>query len=319
MLKLNTLSGFGSGVSGAAVTVAVYGYSVGGNTGAASTLTERMTFSTGVFATAATSNLNVAMQSQAGHSDTTTHGYSCGGDMTDVTERMTFSTGAFAANTDSDLSGARSTAHGLSDGATYGYVGGSSIFSTTIERMTYSTSVNAVNTDGSLSVGRMGVGGVSDGVTYGYWAGGYSHPTDVRHQIADRITFADSTTAANTDSDLAGAARHQIVGLSGGAYGYFSGGNPGGKTNITDRITFSTGVTALNTDSDLSEAKGFVHAFSDNITYGYLFGGNISSPPPYRSSVTDRLVLATSVNTANTDSDLTATVQQGVGISDGAV
>jgi hypothetical protein len=132
MLKLNTLSGFGSGVSGGGAFPPTYGYTAGGNTGGAVTAAcDRITFSTSVNAAHTDGDLDAGSSGGVGHSDNVTYGYHSGGTtgaQDKLTNRMTLATSVMAAHTDSDMTANKKEGWGLSTikgGGTYGYaVGG---------------------------------------------------------------------------------------------------------------------------------------------------------------------------------------------------
>ena len=273
MLKLNSLSGFGSG--GAGAVAATYGYSCGGYDGADKSLT---------------------------------------------TDRITFADGTIAAHTDADLSQVCSSIHeGVSDTTTYGYVGGGNSpegatpsWSKVVERITFSTSTTAVNTDGDLAVPKRESTGISDGTTYGYWHGGEG-TSNTNIDTTDRVTFADSTVAANTDSDLVTARSTHFSVSDGATYGYSGAGYSGGRVDTVERMTFSTGVFALNTDSDITTGTSHPAGLSDNATYGYVLGGNTGA----RVATAERLTFATGVMALNTDSDLSGVNGKPATASDG--
>ena len=204
---------------------AVYGYAMGGNSGAAVATTDRITFSTSVTAASTISNLSYARDTGAGVSDGSVYGYVMGG--TDInfgvvndTDRITFSTSVTAASTVSDLSGDRFwiIGGGVSDGSVYGYAMGGVDYGftpvATTDRITFSTSVTAASTVSNLSAARRpDGGGSSDGSVYGYAMGG---DTNAFVATTDRITFSTSATAASTVSNLS-QARYAAAGLSDGA------------------------------------------------------------------------------------------------------
>lgn len=100
---------------------AVYGYVMGGTTGAVVTTADRITFSTSATAAITASNLSQARSYASGMSDGTVYGYIMGGDSgayVATADRTTFSTSATAASTTSNLSQARWVGgDGVSDGA----------------------------------------------------------------------------------------------------------------------------------------------------------------------------------------------------------
>jgi len=144
-----------------------YGYFAGGviSSGAKVNTADRITFSTGVTAANAVSNLSVAKYGTAGLSDGSTYGYFAGGVtgssniIVNTADRITFSTGATAANTVSNLSQVGYGLAGLSDGSTYGYFSGYGVFT---DRITFSTGATAANTVSNLSQARNFLAGLSD-------------------------------------------------------------------------------------------------------------------------------------------------------------
>ena len=235
---------------------AVYGYAMGGDSGASVETTDRITFSTSATAASTVSNLSTARFAPVGVSDGSVYGYAMGGfAYTATTDRITFSTSVTAASAVSNLSQARYILAGVSDGSVYGYAMGGftgAVVATT-DRITFSTSVTAASTVSNLSTVRHSPAGVSDGSVYGYAMGGNS---GAYVATTDRITFSTSATAASTVSNLS-LAREYLTGVSDGSvYGYAMGGHEvGGRVATTDRITFSTSATAASTVSNLSQAR----------------------------------------------------------------
>lgn len=160
---------------------AVYGYLSGGFSGFPTppiTLTERLTFSTGVPVAHTISHLLAARTYGIGISDGSVYGYSvsgtdASGGYSSLAERLAFSTGIFASSSASALSTSRGGISGVSDGAMHGYaLGGVTISGNdgmlemlfaTADRLTFSTSVAAVSTTSNLSVSRSDAAGLSDG------------------------------------------------------------------------------------------------------------------------------------------------------------
>jgi hypothetical protein len=263
---ISNLSGIRRGQTGVS-DGAVYGYAMGGFSGAYLNTSDRITFSTSVTVASAISNLTTARYGPAGVSDGSVYGYAMGGDSPIVatTDRITFSTSVTAASTASNLTTARTYVRGVSDGSVYGYAMGgytASAYVATTDRITFSTSATAASTVSNLSGVRGFGAGVSDGAIYGYAMGGYSGAIVA---TTDRITFSTSATAASTVSNLS-QARWQSTGVSDGSvYGYVMGGDSGAGTGLvtTDRIIFSTSVTAASTVSNLSAARNQLAGVSD--------------------------------------------------------
>lgn len=253
----------------------IYGYMLGGDTGAAVATTDRITFVTGTTAAAVGANLSTARIGAAGFGDKVTYGYALGGSAPSaVSDRITFSSSTTGANAGSNLSVARGYVAGLSDGTTYGYaLGGESPTKVvTGDRTTFSTSVTAANAGSNLSTVRTEMGqGLSDGATYGYTLGGTSGTVVA---VADRVTFSTSGTAANAGSNLSGVRRFVATISDNATYGYALGGDTGSSnTNTTDRVTFSTSGTAAYSTANLGAGRTDVLGISDGSIYGYILGG----------------------------------------------
>ena len=304
-----------------APAVAVYGYALGGTTGAVPGVTtaDRLTFSTSATAASTISNLSQARYYPCGVSDISVYGYALGGysnAAVATTDRTTFSTSATAAYTAANISSARYAMCPVSDGAVYGYVlGASGGPLTTADRITFSTSTTAASTISNLTQARYVGAGVSDAAVYGYALGGNS---GVITTTADRLAFSTSVTAASTVSNLS-QARSVGCGISDGAvYGYVLGGSGASNASTTaDRLTFSTSITAASTVSNLPAVRSdqTCGSVSDGAVYGYSLGGSSGA----YVSASDRLTFSTSVVAASTVSNLSTARGDGAGFSDGAV
>lgn len=303
---------------------AVYGYAMGGSTGAVVTSVEKLTFSTGIFSSSAVSALSVARESR-GLSDTSVYGYAIGGydgvpSYVSTTDRIAFSTGATAASSISAPSSTQAWTQNFSDGSVYGYVlgGVSSSGSQHINvlgfRLTFATSIMAASTVSNLSLARYSGAGISDASVYGYALGGWTGGSPPS-AVTDRTTFSTSITAASTVSNLS-QGRYFVSGLSDGAvYGYAAGGYTTASVTTGDRITFSTGATAASTGNNLSAARYDTTTFSDGTTYGYSAGGYSTA----RMTTTDRTTFATSTTAAYTTGNMLTARNAAAGLSDGAV
>ena len=198
---------------------AVYGYALGGYSGAYVATADRITFSTSATAASTVSNLSQARAYPAGMSDCAVYGYTLGGvdgTIRSTADRTTFSTGATAASTVSNVSQARYVLSGFSDGAVYGYAMGgyTGAAVATADRITFSTSVTAASTISNLSAARWGPITISDGAIYGYALGGYNGSSMLA--TGDRTAFSTGATAASTISNLStvryyGVGAHSVV------------------------------------------------------------------------------------------------------------
>jgi|ETN01SMinimDraft_4_1059930.scaffolds.fasta_scaffold17375_3 hypothetical protein len=316
MLKLNTLSGFGSGAAGGAGGAA-YGYFGGGqSSGGYSNNTDRMTFATSVMAAHTDANMVQAVEGACGCSDTITYGYWSGGysggspPNVDTGNRLTFATGTAAAHTDADLTTAEGNMEGGSDGVTYGYFGGAGP-EYVANRITFSTGVNALHTDSTPSVLNYDACFVPDPNVGGYiyQQGGYDSGAS---DISNRITISTGVNAAHTDGNMS-TTTITTQGFSDlVAYGYTTRSNGTG----VDRITFSTGVNAATTDTVWSATKNTSGQNSDGVTYGYMIGHGGTAAT---ADDCDRLTYSTGVSAAFTDGDFTYKRGHSSGFSDGNV
>jgi len=208
----------------------------------------------------------------------------------------------------------RQEAAGCSDGVTYGYVSGGLTGAeiATSERLTFSTSTFATHTGSNLSIARGWVKGMSD-ATYGWRVGGRLQSTNTYYTRSDRITFSTGTSAWDSGSDLAAGKRYHAT-VSGGTYGYISGGSTNAYVQTNDRLTFSTSTRSSSTTYNMTVAKGLHFGISSYSTYAYYAGGNTNAG----ISSTDRMTFSTGACAANTVSDLTSAKYYGSGLSDRA-
>jgi len=318
VLKLNTLSGFGSGVSGAGATgQGTYGYVQGGQaTGVNTPIGDRVTFATSVLAAHTDADLSYNPEQPGFSSDANSfgYGYVCGGYTAGnqtTGNRTTFSTSITAAHTDANLSVGQGNLEGTSDATAYGYIAGDGA-SNIGQRITFSTSVTAAHTDANLSSARYDPACTSDGNTvgYGYFCGGFPHPSP-RTTTTDRITFSTSVTAAHTDADLTTGASDSAGNSDMVAYGYVCAGTTGAVADTGRRMTFATSVLALHTDADLTDTAANFAMMGDGAIYGYAF--KVSSG---RTNIGARQTFATSVWALHTDVDMSIARNGQVALSD---
>jgi hypothetical protein len=249
----------------------IYGYSLGGDTGAYTNTGIRFTLSTAAYAANTASNLtaNKTFISPTGLSDKQNSGYILGGytgAYVATGDKMTFSTSTTAASTVSNLSTIGGFVHNIYGGTTYGYsVGGyrTGAVSAVADRITFTTSATAANTASNLSIAKYAGGVVSDQSTYGYICGGYTATSSGFYAATDRMTFSTGACAANTVSNIS-VARGQLATVSGTTAGYIMGGlTNNARSAITDKLVFSTGVTAAQTSANCSSVKIDMCGFSD--------------------------------------------------------
>ena len=299
---------------------AVYGYVMGGFSGANVTTADRITFSTSVTAAYTAANLTTARNGAHGVSDMSIYGYVVGGGYTNTAERITFSTGVTAASTVTNSSVNHYLGAEVSDGVSYGYIMGGetagSTYITTADRITFSTSISAASAASNLSLARAYfAGSISDGTIYGYMMGGSTNSGASAVATTDRITFSTAATVAYTAGNLR-VAIYGAAALSDGViYGYVGAGYTGAMVATAERLTFATSVLSASTISNLTVARYLSSSVSDGVVYGYWSGdGN-----GYKSS-TDRITFSTSATAAYSAANLSqARGYKPVGVSDGAV
>jgi hypothetical protein len=333
MLKLNSLSGFGSGVSGAAGVTPVNGYWIGGNDGSATDTADRIVFATGVTAAHTDANFDTVKTYHSAISDPQGgNGYSSGGydgNATDTTEKTVYSTGATSAATDTDLATAENAAASFGDGlGTAGYfIGGQYKPGNNFiaQKLTYATETYALSSDAdfSIGIGRKESTSVSDNALAGYTSGGevtdeVPDGGDAYTVTTEKTVFATSTTAAATDANLSQARGFHGSLSDASLAGFFLGGAIGGGnfSLVADKLTFATETMATATDADLSATRYYMrgHHVSDKVN-GYIAGGSDSSYN--RLSLCERLVFATDTTATHTDGDLSSAKWTHHGMSDG--
>ena len=149
----------------------------------------------------------------------------------------------------------------------------------TADKLTYSTDVTIAQTTANLSQARLGLAGCSGEGTKGYFAGGMTGLANVTVTTADKITYSNDTTTAQTTGNLS-QARYYLTGCSGeNTKGYFAGGissNLGLGVVTSDKITYTSDTTAAQTSANLSQARGYLAGVTEGSQKGYFAGGNSS-------------------------------------------
>jgi hypothetical protein len=324
MLKLNSLSGFGSGVSAGGAT-ATNGYSLGGNDGSRTDTSDKLVFATDVMSACTDANLATGRDQHGSFGNQSTHGYVFGGKNGDGTtinsmEKITYATDTVASIADV-LSTVRNNQGGqtLSDGSTYGYTSGGRSAGpavATCDRTTYADDTTAAHTDGDLSEIKQECGSISADTVNGYITGGNPQSGALGWKMA----FSTGTMAANTDCELQGDNRQQHAGLSDqSTNGYWCGGNTGGGVaDTSERIVFSTDTTSTTTDAGLSNARGLVMGMSSTDGAGYIAGGWWNPDGWARLSTTDKLTYSTETFALATDAEMSSARYYVANESDGA-
>ena len=258
-----------------------WGYFAGGQDGDSDPLSsiDKITFSNDTIA-AATSGLSLGRWSTAGNSDNTNgkgyfSGGKSGGGILSTVDKIIFSNDSVSAVSslpanEDDQTGVSSDAYG------WGYSIGSIYDSV---KITYSTDASTTVTTANLSVSRRSPAGVSDNTNgKGYLSGGDTG-TSGYVTTTDKLTYSNSTSAAQTTANLS-QARAYAAGISNNpsGKGYVSGGQTPTVTT-TDKITFSTDATVALTSGNLSKGRTRLFGLSGNDAGGgggVILGGDVS-------------------------------------------
>jgi hypothetical protein len=248
-------------------------------------------------------------------------GYFAGGSTganVSTTDKILYSTDTTAAQTSANLSQARSELAGISDSTTNGYFAGGATTSfsghvATTDKIVYSTDTTAAQTTANLSQARQGLAGCSGERTKGYFAGG---TTDGANSLstADKLTYSNDTTAAQTTANLS-QARYYLAGISEGTTkGYFAGGFSSTFLTTADKLTYSNDTTAAQTTADLSTATAYIAGCSGEGTKGYFVGGFTGAIVATAYKIT----YTTDTTAAQTTANLNQARRNLAGISEGS-
>ena len=288
------------------------GYFAGGGaaTGFVSTA-DKLVYSIDTTTAQTTANLSQARGYLAGCSGEGTKGYFAGGssDGTNgltTADKLLYITAVTTVQTTANLSQARSYLAGVSEKTTKGYfAGGMSNGAnglTTADKLTYSTDTTIAQTTADLSQARLGLAGCSGNSTKGYFAGGYTILGGISFTTADKLTYSNDVTAAQTSANLS-QTRNSLAGISeGSTKGYFAGGDGGpGYVTTADKLTYSTDTTAAQTTANLSQARFGLAGVSEGSTKGYFVGG---INQVYFGTTADKLTYSTDTTIAQTSANL---------------
>lgn len=191
------------------------GYFAGGNTAGTYVATaDKTIYATDTTAAQSTANLSQARTGLRGCSDGSSKGFFAGGVSTSVlatADKITFSTDVTAVQTSANLSQARARPVSCSEGLSKGYFAGgdstnSSNFVITADKTVFATEMTAAQSSANLSQAKDSAAGCSEGSTKGYFAGGATSASVVV-ATADKITFSNDTTTAQTTANLTQARR----------------------------------------------------------------------------------------------------------------
>ena len=301
MLKLNSLSGFGSGVSAGAVGAG--GWHCGGS--GSDQVTDRTVFSTSINAAVTTANLLNGHRAHGALSNAVTAGYIIGSDEPAAydSEKLTYATEVTTTQTSANVSQERRMGGAGVTNNTNGYwcggyhdAGGNVV---TGDKLVFSTETLAAEASANLPSAKRNHGCCSYPSTHGYFLGGY---TTARINLTDKLVYSTDTTAAQTSVNLTLSVNSPRGISDQSTYGYVLGGQSDAQIeSAADRIVFAADTLAVKTTADLdSEAKSGGGTFSDGTTNGYHAGGEGAGT----SSKADMLVFASETTSAQTSANL---------------
>jgi hypothetical protein len=302
------INDFNAGTNLALVRGGGKGYFAGGDTGADVSTADKLTYVTDTTIAQTTANLSQARQLLAGCSGEGTKGYFAGGSIVATADKLTYSTDTTVAQTSADLSQARSSLAGISEGTTKGYftggTTGAGISVITADKLSYSNDTTNAQTSANLSQARQNLAGCSGNSTKGYFAGGQNDGGSPL-ATADKLSYSNDTTNAQTSSNLS-QARFGLAGISEGTTkGYFVGGSTGGfQVATADKITYLTDTTAAQTSANLSQARWALAGVSEGSTKGYFAGGNTDIGGTSYVATADKLTYSTDTTAAQTSANL---------------
>ena len=290
------------------------GYFAGGSTGfspgVALATADKLTYSTDTTTAQASANLSQARGYLAGCSGDSTKGYFAGGDtggtILTTADKLTYSNDTTSAQTTADLSQARYNLAGISEGTTKGYFAGgydyiNVVTFATTDKLTYSTDTTAAQTTANLSQARYGLAGCDGNGTKGYFAGGLNSGSFIV-ATADKLTYSNDTTTAQTSANLT-QAKYWLAGVSEGlTKGYFAGGYDYINVVTADKLTYSNDTTAAQTSANLSQAREGLAGCSGEGTKGYFAGG--STDGVNGTAIADKLTYSTDTTAAQTSANL---------------
>jgi len=188
----------------------------------------------------------------------------------------------------------------------------------TANKTDFGTETTSAVTSANLSQARFGVASVGNPATAAYTAGGTtSSPTQVA--TADKTTFSNDTTSAQTSANLS-TARAEIAALSErSTKGYFAGGYTGNASGpnytIIDKVTFSGDTTAA-LSAVLSQARGALAGISEGTSKGYFGGGDLTGSSSVKTA--DKITFSGDTCAAQTSAQLSTVRDSLQGGSDGS-
>jgi len=207
-------------------------------------------------------------------------------------------------------------------GSFKGYIaGGCSTTSTAVtavcNELTFSTNTFAAQASANLSQARIAIGsGISD-VTdaKGYWAGG---GTTAPVNTADKITYSNDTTAAQSSANLS-TVRRGGAGVSDNAdgKGYWAGGNSPTIVATADKVTYSNDTTASQSSANLSVSRFDLAGTSDNADgKGYFTGGSTSTTTLNAVVTTDKITYSNDTTAAQPSANISLGIGGVSGMAD---
>ena len=267
---------------------------------AASSRTDKLTYSNDTTAAATTANPTTSGEGPAGASDGATKGYIAGRyPSTATTDKITFSTDTTAAQTTANLSAGRGYTGGASNYQTKAYFGGGYDGIATTDRLIFSTDTTTASTSAALSTGRYSPCPVSEINSKCYMIGGGSGATAIL--VTDILLFAtDVKYTPSTASPI--SSRRNPAGVTAvSARGYIAGGYTTAAASLFEKISFTNDTLSSMATPTLSQARWGPTGASEGSSKGFICGGYISGGV----ATADKLDFSSETCNAQTSANLT--------------
>lgn len=184
----------------------------------------------------------------------------------------------------------------LSGNILSGNIGGLQFSPQSIRRNNFADSSVLSGSVASGQIGQFHLVGINGA---GYFAGG---GTLNQVATADKLTYSNDTTAAQTTANLS-QARIGVAGVSNSTtQGYFAGGLTASTFLATaDKITYTGDTTVAQTTANLSQSRSYLAGVSEIKSKGYFAGGSSGAGV----ATADKLTYTNDTTAAQTSANLT--------------
>ena len=212
----------------------------------------------------------------------------------------------------------RFAAAGIGGGNYNGYIAGGELGNNDTrlaEKLIYSAGTCYLVASANLSQTREKLTGITGDGTKGYFLGGCGYPSSPDYAIADKLTYSNDITVAQTTANLS-QARHELASVSDMSTKGYAAGGVSFTTELAtaDKLTFSTDTTVAQTTANLSQARNNLAGCSGEGTKGYFAGGDSGNN---NVATADKITYSTDTTAAQTTANLISPDQGMRGVSNG--